>query len=137
VSRPRQRIDAAIPSTVGGWVQFPRRLVNDALFADAELFRLYAYLKLTASYQATRWAARTGSGITFVELAANQAVVGRATTAAALNMNESSFRRRLSRLATLQYVSLKSARHFTIVTILELPGCESNDDATGQPTGHI
>ncbi len=120
----------------GGWVKLPRRLLSDAVFADAGLFQLYVYLMLSAAFRPTIWPAKTGGGTRLVKLDVGQAIVGRETTAAALGIPESTYRRRLKVLADFSYITLKADTHFSIVTLCDLPDCDDTESQSDHPASH-
>lgn len=102
----------------GNWIALHRKIIDSAVFADAELLRLWIWVLSRANFRTVNISMTVGRGQTIVELSPGQLVIGRNTGAAALGWKPSTFRDRLERLAKHGMVTIKPDTHWSVVSIV-------------------
>ncbi len=100
-----------------GFILLHRQVLDSAVFADPELFRLWIWILCSAAFTRQHVQFKAGHANSVVTLEAGQSLVGRKATSAKLGMPESSFRNRLERLKALEMISLKPDSNWTIVSV--------------------
>lgn len=112
----------------GNWIALHRKIIDSAVFADAELLRLWVWILSRASFRVVHLPMTIGRGQTIVELSPGQLVIGRNTGAAALGWKPSTFRDRLERLAKLDMVTITPDTHWSVVSIVNWGTYQSLSD---------
>lgn len=111
----------------GNWVRLYRKLIESAVFADAELLKVFVWCLLKANYRARQMLETTvGPG---------QFIFGRKAAARELGMAESSVRNRMSRLKKLEILDIKVDSTFSVVTICNWRTYQDGDSESGQASG--
>jgi len=97
-----------------GWVKLHRKLINNPIFKNANLYHLYSYCLLKARHDH----GEAIFGDVIIKLAPGEFVTGRNVLSEALNEKPNTTYKRLKKLEKLNYVSLKSNNKNTVVTVL-------------------
>ncbi len=101
-----------------GWIKVDREILDSPVFKNPNWLQVYLYCLLRANFKESVWdSSKTGRGSTVIELKKGEFILGRHVASSSLNMPESSFYKIILRLEKLKLISLKSSKHFTIVTI--------------------
>lgn len=107
----------ASDGTDPGWVRLYRRMMGGPAWASPDLWKVYSWCLMRASYS-NRWVTlSTGRGSTVIELQPGQFIFGRNAAAGELQMPAETARTRIEKLAKLELISIASTRHCTIVTV--------------------
>jgi hypothetical protein len=116
-----------------GWVQLDRKLMNSAAWTIPELWKVFCWCLMRASYVARRVQVSTGRGVTQQELHVGQFIFGRNAAAKELGMPAESVRNRMGKLAEFELIKIEPATHYSIVTVLGIRTCGSDADESGHP----
>ena len=96
-----------------GWIKLHRKLLDDPVFKNAELWQLYLYCLLRANHKPNNFIWNES----LIKVEAGQFITGRKVIAADLEQDESTVYKRLKVLEKLSYISLKSNNKFTLLTV--------------------
>lgn len=92
-----------------GWLRIYRQLLNWEWYNDANAFRLFMHLLLTANYEPKRWQG--------IEIQSGQVVTGRKKLAKELGLSERNIRTSIERLKSTNEIAIKSTSKYSIITI--------------------
>lgn len=106
--------------------------MDDAVFQDAVLFRVFTWCLLRAAHQKVSFGVKTGRGLTIVTLEPGQLIFGRHATAKELNIPPSTVRNKIATLQSLKVITLKQDTHFSIITVINWNSYQSNNEVSGQ-----
>jgi len=97
-----------------GWIKFHRKILDNAIFQNPELFQLFSYCLLMANHSEASflWNGKEET------LEKGSFITGRKAIARDLNQKESSVYKRLKTLEKLNTISVKSNNKFSIVKVL-------------------
>jgi len=118
-----------------GYVRLWRKIVDDPVFQDANLFKVFAWCLLRATYKPAAVPVKTGRGRTVVSLQPGQFIFGRHSASKDLGMPPSSIRNRLEVMKNLQILDIKPGTHFSIISVINWETYQADDDDDGQATG--
>jgi len=118
-----------------GYVRLWRKTIEDTVFQDPHLFKIFAWCLLRATYKTVSVPVVTGRGQTIVTLNPGQLIFGRHSAAHDLNMPPSSLRNRLEALKKLQILDIKADTHFSIITVMNWGSYQSDTTGAGQARG--
>ncbi len=108
-----------------GWFKIDRDIIKRSIFSDAELLRLYIYLKADATYQ-EEVKLIDGKPVTLMP---GQGTYGRNQLSKVLNVNPSTLYKRLQKLEKLGFVTIKPYKEMSVYTVVDW---ESEVTATEQ-----
>jgi hypothetical protein len=92
--------------------------INSRVFMNADLWRVWCWCLLKASYK-ERWVTmKTGKGSSEVHLMPGQFVFGRKKASKELKMPPSSIRNRIVKLKKMRNVDIQPDTHWSIITII-------------------
>lgn len=118
-----------------GYLKLWRKSLESVVFNNPEVWKLWCWCLVKASYK-KRWkSVVTGRGETEVEILPGQFIYGRKTAAKALRMNESTIRNRMEKLKKMGKIDIKPDTHYSIVTICNWESFQSEEDGKGQAKG--
>lgn len=100
-----------------GWIRLHRQILESAIFADAELLKLWIWLLTRASSKCRHISLTTGRGSRITEIEPGQCIIGRERSAVELGWNPSTFRNRMAKLAELGMISIVPDTHWSLVSI--------------------
>jgi hypothetical protein len=101
-----------------GYVALWRQSIDSRVFKNAELWKLWTWCLMKATYK-ERWVEmRTGRSKIEVHLQPGQFVFGRKSAAKELGVPESSIRNRMKKLKNMRNVDIKEDRQYSIVSIV-------------------
>ena len=98
---------------MSGWIKLHRKLIDNPIFDNAELLRVWIWCLLKASHKGYNQLV----GLTEVELKEGQFITGRFSGSKELRINPSTFYKYLKTLEKLKMIELNSNNKMTIVTI--------------------
>ena len=101
----------------GGWVALWRKSLDNWIFDDANMWKLWTWCLLRARWQPGDVSVTTGRGSTVVHLEPGQFIFGRHAAARALKASGSGTWKRLLRLKTCGNLDIQPDTHFSIITI--------------------
>jgi len=115
-----------------GWIRLWRQSLDSQVFQDRDLWHLWCWCLLKATWK-TRWVPiRTGRGSTQIKLEPGQFIFGRKSASEELRIPGSTLARRLSKLNKAGNVSIQPSTHYSIVTIVNWAVFQSGDVDGGQ-----
>lgn len=117
-----------------GYIRLWRKTIDDAVFQNAHLFKVFAWCLLKATHKIISVPVTTGRGQTIVTLYPGQLIFGRHSASKDLKMPPSSIRDRLERLRKLQILDIKPDTHFSIITVINWQSYQADDNEDGQAT---
>ena len=100
---------------MNGWIKLHRKLIDNPIFDNADLLRVWIWCLLKASHKGYKQLV----GLTEVELKEGQFVTGRFSGSKELKVNPSTFYKHLKLLEKLQMIELNSNNKMTVVTIVK------------------
>lgn len=108
----------------GGWVKLHRKLLEWEWYQDAHMVHLLVHLLLTASYEERRY-----KGLTIKR---GQVVTSIKELAEALGASETSTRRRMKRLKSGGFLTIKVAHRITTITICNYDSYQTKEKSSGE-----
>ena len=96
-----------------GWIKLHRKLLDSAVFKNAELLKVWLWCLCKASHKGYE----TMVGNQVVQLQEGQFVFGRKAAAAELDINESKIYRYINLLKDLEMLNIKTNNKFSVVTV--------------------
>jgi len=92
-----------------GWIKLHRRILDNGILQDAELFRMFVWCILKANH--------TEKNFLDIKLSKGSFATGRISGSEELFMKPSSFYSKLKRLEKQDFIELQSTNTYTVVTI--------------------
>lgn len=108
----------------GGWVKLHRKLLEWEWYQDAHMVHLLVHLLLTASHEDRRY-----KGLTIKR---GQVVTSIKELAEALGASETSTRRRMKRLKSGGFLTIKVAHRITTITICNYDSYQTKEKSSGE-----
>ena len=108
----------------GGWVKLHRKLLEWEWYQDAHMVHLLVHLLLTASHEVRRY-----KGLTINR---GQVVTSIKELAEALGASETSTRRRMKRLKSGGFLTIKVAHRITTITICNYDSYQTKEKSSGE-----
>ncbi len=99
---------------MNGFIQLHRKLLDNPIFQNEKLLKLFIYCLLKASYKDRE----TMIGDSIVKLSCGQLVIGRKALARDLDLSEQQVRTLISKLKKLNILHTKATNKYTIVTVI-------------------
>jgi len=96
-----------------GWIKLHRKILDNGVFADAELLKVFLWCILKANR------GEKDKNIYGAKIKQGQFLTGRVSASEELYIKPSTVHNRLKRLQRMKYISLKSTNRYTIVTVLK------------------
>lgn len=94
---------------MSGWIKIHRRITEWEWYSDANTFRLFMHLLLTANYEDKRWRN--------VNVKRGQLVTGRQELAQALRLSERQIRTSLDKLKMSGVITTQTTNQYSLITI--------------------
>ncbi len=108
----------------GGWVKLHRKLLEWEWYQDAHMVHLLVHLLLTASHEERRYKGMT--------IKRGQVVTSIKELAEALGASETSTRRRMKRLKSGGFLTIKVAHRITTITICNYDSYQTKEKSSGE-----
>lgn len=116
---------------MSGWIKIHRQITEWEWYRDANTFRVFIHLLLTANYEDKRWRK--------IEVKRGQTITGRMELAQILSLSERQIRTALDKLKMSGAITIKTTNQYSLITI-ENYNCfqdcstESVQQKVNQPT---
>lgn len=94
---------------MSGWIKIHRRITEWEWYSDANTFRLFMHLLLTANYEDKRWRN--------INVKRGQLVTGRQELAQALRLTERQIRTSLDKLKMSGVITTQTTNQYSLITI--------------------
>ncbi len=94
---------------MSGWIKIHRRITEWEWYSDANTFRLFMHLLLTANYEDKRWRN--------IVVKRGQLVTGRQELAQALRLSERQIRTSLDKLKMSGVIATQTTNQYSLITI--------------------
>jgi len=111
-----------------GWIKLHRKLLDNGVFYDAELFKIFIWCILKAN--------RKPKEVSNIKLKAGQFITGRVSASEELHIKPSTVYDRMQKLKRMKYISIKSTTKFSIVSVLKYNDYQVVEEAK-TPSVHI
>jgi predicted transcriptional regulator len=98
---------------VKGWIKLHRKILDNGVFADAELLKVFVWCLLKANISESE------KNVYGAKLKQGQFLTGRVSASEELYIKPSTVHDRLKRLQRMGYIKLKSTNKYTIITVLK------------------
>ncbi len=105
-----------------GWIKLHRKILDNGVFADAELLKVFLWCILKANR------GEKDKNIYGAKIKQGQFLTGRVSASEELYIKPSTVHNRLKRLQRMKYISLKSTNRYTIVTVLKFAQYQIGDE---------
>ena len=96
-----------------GWIKLHRKILDNGVFADAELLKVFVWCLLKANISESE------KNVYDAKLKQGQFITGRVSASEELYIKPSTVHDRLKRLQRMGYVKLKSTTKYTVITVLK------------------
>lgn len=96
-----------------GWIKLHRKILDNGVFADAELLKVFVWCLLKANISESE------KNVYGAKLKQGQFITGRSSASEELYIKPSTVHDRLKRLQRMGYIKLKSTNKYTIITVLK------------------
>ena len=96
-----------------GWIKLHRKILDNGVFADAELLKVFVWCLLKANISESE------KNVYGAKLKQGQFLTGRVSASEELYIKPSTVHDRLKRLQRMGYIKLKSTNKYTIITVLK------------------
>ena len=96
---------------VNGWIKLHRKILDNGLFYDAELLKIFLWCILKANHKP-----KVVNGI---NLKAGQFITGRMSASEELHIKPSTVYDRIKKLQRMKYISVKSTNQYSIISVLK------------------
>lgn len=96
-----------------GWIKLHRKILDNGVFADAELLKVFVWCLLKANISESE------KNVYDAKLKQGQFLTGRVSASEELYIKPSTVHDRLKRLQRMGYIKLKSTNKYTIITVLK------------------
>lgn len=94
---------------MSGWIKIHRKITEWEWYGDANTFRVFMHLLLTANYEDKRWRN--------IEVKRGQIITGRIDLAQTLRLSERQIRTALDKLKMSGVISIKTTNQYSLITI--------------------
>jgi hypothetical protein len=94
-----------------GWIKIHNKITNWGWYSDANTFRVFLHLLLTANYQEKEWLGN--------KILPGQTVIGLFSLSKKLRISIQSLRTSLTRLKSTNEITIKTTNKFSIITIVK------------------
>lgn len=94
---------------MSGWIKIHRKITEWEWYGDANTFRVFMHLLLTANYEDKRWRN--------IEVKRGQIITGRIDLAQTLSLSERQIRTALDKLKMSGVISIKTTNQYSLITI--------------------
>jgi len=109
-----------------GWVKLHRQITEWEWYEDANTFRLFMHLLLTANHKENKWKG--------VSIKKGEVVTGRIKLAKKLKLSEQQIRLSLTKLKTTNEITIKTTNKFSIIKLNNYNQYQQKNQQDNQPT---
>lgn len=94
---------------MSGWIKLHRKITEWEWYGDANTFRVFMHLLLTANYEDKRWRN--------IDVKRGQIVTGRMELAQTLSLSERQIRTALDKLKMSGVIAIKTTNQYSLITV--------------------
>lgn len=94
---------------MSGWIKLHRKITEWEWYGDANTFRVFIHLLLTANYEDKRWRN--------IEVKRGQIITGRMELAQILGLSERQIRTALDKLKMSGVIAIKTTNQYSLITV--------------------
>jgi len=120
-----------------GYIKLFRKVEDSAVWLDEGLLKVWVWCLLRANWKERMVPIKVGKKVFQVPVQPGQFVYGRQAASLELNMPQSTVRNRMTRLAVLGNVDIKSDSNYSVVTICNWKTYAECENAEGQLVGQV
>lgn len=113
-----------------GWVKFHRRILNNVIFKDSELFHLFSYCIMRANHEGASFLFNG----TEQKLKRGQFITGRNVISKLTGIKTGNVYNKLKILKNLGIINIETNNKFSIITVLKYNTYQSAEPTTSQQT---
>lgn len=110
---------------LNGWIKLHRKLLDNGVFFDAELLKVFIWCILKAN--------RKPKEVNGTKLKTGQFITGRISASEELHIKPSTVYNRLQRLQRMGYINVKSTNKFSIISVLKYGQYQVEDKTPNVP----
>ena len=110
---------------MSGWIKLHRKITEWEWYSDANTFRVFMHLLLTANYEDKRWRN--------IDVKRGQIITGRMELAQTLRLSERQIRTALDKLKMSGVITIKTTNQYSLITV-ENYSCFQNLSAENDQT---
>jgi len=101
-----------------GWVKLHNKITSWGWYSDANVFRVFMHLLLTANYQEKEWMGH--------KIKPGQTVIGLVSLSETLEISIQSLRTAINKLKSTNEITVQSTNRFSIITVLKWEDYQSD-----------
>ena len=94
---------------MSGWIKLHRKITEWEWYGDANTFRVFMHLLLTANYEDKRWRN--------IDVKRGQIITGRMELAQTLSLSERQIRTALDKLKMSGVIAIKATNQYSLITV--------------------
>lgn len=94
---------------MSGWIKLHRKIIEWEWYSDANTFRVFMHLLLTANYEDKRWRN--------IDVKRGQIITGRMELAQTLGLSERQIRTALDKLKMSGVITVKTTNQYSLITV--------------------
>ena len=94
---------------MSGWIKLHRKITEWEWYSDANTFRVFMHLLLTANYEDKRWRN--------IDVKRGQIITGRMELAQTLRLSERQIRTALDKLKMSGVITIKTTNQYSLITV--------------------
>lgn len=107
-----------------GWIKLHRQIVDWEWYNDANTFRVFLHLLMTANHKDNKWRG--------IQIKRGQCLTGRKALAKKLKISEQSVRSSLNKLKSTNEITIESTSRYSLITIINYNAYNDNDQLSNQ-----
>jgi len=111
------------------FIKLDRKIIDSEIFANAEQLKFWLWLLMKANYKDRFVSIKVGAGHTTVNVKRGDLIFGRNSASDALGINAATLYIWLQKFKSLEMVTLKANKHFTLVTICKYNNYQTDEEA--------
>lgn len=113
---------------MAGWIKLHRKIMDNAIFTNAEAFHLFTFCILAANHKSKEiiWNGQV------IKVERGSFITGRKTIATRLNQHESTVYRNLKLLEKLGLIKIKSNNKYTVINVVSYGSYQDEKNASEQ-----
>lgn len=110
------------------FIKLDRKIIDSEIFANAEQLKFWLWLLMKANYKDRFVSIKVGAGQTTVNVKRGDLIFGRNSASDALGINAATLYIWLQKFKSLEMVTLKANKHFTLVTICKYNNYQTDEE---------
>lgn len=114
---------------MAGWIKLYRTLMDWEWYDDHNTTRLFIHLLIDCNHETKSWKG--------VQVNPGQTITGRKILAAETGISEQSLRTSLANLQSTSEITIKSTKHYSVITICNWDKYQANQPSNQPPTNQL